>query len=97
MPKIQSKRPGEDAQMFCHVSGEPFPQVNIFKNPAKNNFFILHIEFQVKWLKNDEELKIDDNSKKYQMVGNGTSLRIKKIDFADTGAYMCQATNIGSV
>lgn len=27
MPKIQSKKPGEDAHMFCHVSGEPFPQV----------------------------------------------------------------------
>ncbi|XP_066246527.1 follistatin-related protein 5-like [Euwallacea similis] len=77
MPKIQSKRPGEDAQMFCHVSGEPFPQVQ--------------------WLKNDEELKIEDSSKKYQIIGNGTSLKIKKIDFADTGAYMCQATNIGGL
>ncbi|XP_048519754.1 follistatin-related protein 5 [Dendroctonus ponderosae] len=77
MPKIQSKKPGEDAQMFCHVSGEPFPQV--------------------KWLKNDEELKIDENSKKYQIIGNGTSLKIRKIDFADTGAYMCEATNVGGL
>ncbi|KAF7266636.1 hypothetical protein GWI33_020131 [Rhynchophorus ferrugineus] len=76
MPKIQSKRPGEDAQMFCHVAGEPFPQVQ--------------------WLKNDEQLKIDEN-KKYQIIGNGTSLKIKKIDFADTGAYMCQATNTGGL
>jgi len=76
MPKIQSKKPGEDAHMFCHVSGEPFPQV--------------------KWLKNDEELKFDDVSRKYQIIGNGTSLKIRRIDFADTGAYMCQATNIGT-
>ncbi|XP_030759224.1 follistatin-related protein 5-like, partial [Sitophilus oryzae] len=76
MPKIQSKRPGEDAQMFCHVSGEPFPQVQ--------------------WLKNDEQLKIDE-TKKFQIVGNGTSLKIRKIDFADTGAYMCQATNTGGL
>ena len=36
-----------------------------------------------------------DGPHKYQIVGNGTALRIKKIAFADTGAYMCQATNIG--
>ena len=29
------------------------------------------------------------------MVGNGTALKIRNIAFADTGAYMCQATNIG--
>lgn len=27
-PRIQSKRPGEDASMFCHVAGEPFPKVS---------------------------------------------------------------------
>lgn len=26
-PRIQSKRPGEDAIMYCHVIGEPFPKV----------------------------------------------------------------------
>ncbi|KAK9693617.1 Sugar efflux transporter for intercellular exchange [Popillia japonica] len=26
-PRIQSKRPGEDAVMYCHVAGEPFPKV----------------------------------------------------------------------
>ncbi|KAJ3662655.1 hypothetical protein Zmor_006993 [Zophobas morio] len=26
-PRIQSKRPGEDATMLCHVAGEPFPKV----------------------------------------------------------------------
>lgn len=28
-PRLQSKRPGEDATMFCHVAGEPFPKVSI--------------------------------------------------------------------
>ncbi|KAI4470268.1 follistatin-related [Holotrichia oblita] len=74
-PRIQSKRPGEDAVMYCHVAGEPFPKVE--------------------WLKNDEALRID-GAHKYQIVGNGTALKIRKITFADTGAYMCQATNIAS-
>lgn len=26
-PRIQSRRPGEEAAMFCHVIGEPFPKV----------------------------------------------------------------------
>ncbi|KAF5303953.1 hypothetical protein FQA39_LY01738 [Lamprigera yunnana] len=75
-PRIQSKRPAEDATMYCHVAGEPFPKVE--------------------WLKNDEPLRFD-NAHKYQIVGNGTALRIKSINFADTGAYMCQATNIGGL
>lgn len=28
-PRIQSKRPGEDATMYCHVAGEPFPKVSV--------------------------------------------------------------------
>ncbi|XP_060534738.1 follistatin-related protein 5-like [Cylas formicarius] len=76
MPRIQSKRPGEEATMFCHVTGEPFPKVE--------------------WLKNDEPLK-PDNPRKYQIVGNGTALQVRDIDFADTGAYMCQATSIGGL
>ncbi|XP_017770314.1 PREDICTED: follistatin-related protein 5-like, partial [Nicrophorus vespilloides] len=75
-PRIQSKRPGEDVVMYCHVAGEPFPKVE--------------------WLKNDEPLHLD-SPKKYQIVGNGTALRIRKIGFADTGAYMCQATNTGGL
>lgn len=50
--------------------------------------------FQVEWLKNDEPLRFE-NAHKYQIVGNGTALKIKSITFADTGAYMCQATNVG--
>ena len=28
-PRIQSRRPGKDASMFCHVIGEPFPKVRV--------------------------------------------------------------------
>lgn len=31
-PRIQSRRPGEEAAMFCHVIGEPFPKVCIDLN-----------------------------------------------------------------
>ncbi|XP_046405288.1 follistatin-related protein 5-like isoform X4 [Ischnura elegans] len=75
-PKIQSRRPGEEAAMFCHVVGEPFPKVE--------------------WLKNDEPLKIDMPNK-YEIIGNGTELQIHNIAYADTGAYMCQATNVGGM
>lgn len=49
---------------------------------------------QVEWLKNDEPLH-SDNPRKYQIIGNGTALKVKNIAFADTGAYMCQATSVG--
>ncbi|KAG8276434.1 Follistatin- protein 5 [Homalodisca vitripennis] len=75
-PRIQSRRPGEEAAMFCHVIGEPFPKVE--------------------WLKNDEPLKLDFPHK-YSIIGNGTELRLHNIGYADTGAYMCQATNVGGV
>lgn len=75
-PRIQSKRPREDAVMYCHVVGEPFPKVE--------------------WLKNDERLHLEQPHK-YQIVGNGTALKIHNIAFADTGAYMCQATNVGGL
>ncbi|XP_073991305.1 follistatin-related protein 5-like isoform X2 [Rhodnius prolixus] len=76
-PRIQSRRPGEEASMFCHVIGEPFPKVE--------------------WLKNDEPLKLLQGNNKYILIGNGTELRVHNIAYADTGAYMCQATNIGGV
>lgn len=75
-PRIQSRRPGEKTSMFCHVIGEPFPEVV--------------------WLKNEERLKLD-MMQKYRVVGNGTELSINNIDYADTGAYMCQASNTGGV
>ncbi|XP_050437468.1 follistatin-related protein 5-like [Adelges cooleyi] len=76
MPKIQSRKPGERTSMFCHVIGEPFPEVV--------------------WLKNEERLKLD-LVQKYKEIGNGTELSIENIDYADTGAYMCQASNTGGV
>ncbi|CAD7093985.1 unnamed protein product [Hermetia illucens] len=75
MPRIQSKRPGESAEMYCHVIGDPFPKVE--------------------WLKNDERIELVGKANKYQVIGNGTALKIRNIAYSDTGAYMCQATNIG--
>lgn len=37
-PRIQSRRPGEEAAMFCHVIGEPFPKVCIDLNYACSIF-----------------------------------------------------------
>ncbi|XP_015590184.1 follistatin-related protein 5 isoform X2 [Cephus cinctus] len=77
-PRLQSKRPGEEATMWCHVVGEPLPRVE--------------------WLKNDEPLREQtDVGNKYEVVGNGTRLIVKGIGYADTGAYMCQATSVGGI
>ncbi|XP_049811271.1 follistatin-related protein 5-like isoform X1 [Schistocerca nitens] len=78
-PRIQSRRPGEDASMFCHVVGEPFPKVE--------------------WLKNDEPLPGEGapGRDRYEVVGNGTELTLKRLAYADTGAYMCQASNVGGL
>lgn len=51
---------------------------------------------KVDWLKNDEPLRVDIPHK-YQVVGNGTQLRVRNIGYADTGAYMCQATSVGGM
>nr|XP_034186880.1 follistatin-related protein 5-like isoform X2 [Osmia lignaria] len=51
---------------------------------------------RVEWLKNDEPLNHDQPGK-YDLIGNGTKLMIKNVDYADTGAYMCQASSIGGV
>ncbi|XP_066987827.1 follistatin-related protein 5-like isoform X2 [Macrobrachium rosenbergii] len=51
---------------------------------------------KVEWLKNDEPLRVDIPHK-YQVVGNGTQLRVRNIGYADTGAYMCQATSVGGM
>ncbi|XP_058798656.1 follistatin-related protein 5-like isoform X1 [Phymastichus coffea] len=74
-PRLQSKRPGEETTMRCHVVGEPLPRVE--------------------WLKNDEALR--EAAEKYEVVGNGTRLAVRGINYADTGAYMCQATSVGGV
>lgn len=46
-------------------------------------------------MKNDETLKLEAD--KYDLIGNGSELRIHKISYADTGAYMCQARNKGGL
>ncbi|XP_018495062.1 follistatin-related protein 5 [Galendromus occidentalis] len=71
IPRIQSRAPGELAEMECHVTGVPVPKV--------------------KWLKNDEDLKM--LADKYTIVGNGTALMVSKITYSDTGAYMCVASS----
>lgn len=64
IPRLQSRRPGESSEMFCHVTGEPFPTVT--------------------WLKNDEPLHVDQPHK-YEIIGNGTALKVHNISFSDTG------------
>ncbi|KAL7644797.1 UNVERIFIED_CONTAM: hypothetical protein RMT77_004610 [Armadillidium vulgare] len=51
---------------------------------------------KVEWLKNDEPLRMDIPNK-YSVIGNGTQLHVRNIGYADTGAYMCQATSIGGI
>ncbi|EZA56439.1 hypothetical protein DMN91_009952 [Ooceraea biroi] len=51
---------------------------------------------RVRWLKNDKPLS-EDQPDKYEVIGNGTKLLIRKVDYADTGAYMCEATSAGGV
>lgn len=64
IPRLQSRRPGEGSEMFCHVTGEPFPAVT--------------------WLKNDEPLHLEQPHK-YEIIGNGTALKVHNISFSDTG------------
>jgi len=56
----------------------------------------MNVLSQVEWLKNDEPLRLD-MPHKYKVIGNGTELQLHKIAYADTGAYMCQASNVGGV
>jgi len=56
----------------------------------------MNVLSQVEWLKNDEPLRLD-TPHKYKVIGNGTELQLHKIAYADTGAYMCQASNVGGV
>lgn len=62
----------------------------------EHNVFLIAVGDQVDWLKNDEPLRVDIPHK-YQVVGNGTQLRVRNIGYADTGAYMCQATSVGGM
>jgi len=56
----------------------------------------MNVLSQVEWLKNDEPLRLD-MAHKYKIIGNGTELQLHKIAYADTGAYMCQASNVGGM
>ena len=56
----------------------------------------MNVVLQVEWLKNDEPLRLD-MPHKYKIIGNGTELQLHKIAYADTGAYMCQASNVGGM
>lgn len=51
---------------------------------------------RVRWLKNDKPLS-EDRPDKYEVIGNGTKLLVRKVDYADTGAYMCEATGAGGL
>ncbi|XP_012225565.2 follistatin-related protein 5-like [Linepithema humile] len=51
---------------------------------------------RVRWLKNDKPLS-ENQPDKYEVIGNGTKLLIRKVDYADTGAYMCEATSAGGL
>lgn len=50
---------------------------------------------EIVWLKNNAQLDSADG--RVEMVGNGTALRIHNVTYTDTGAYECQASNIGGV
>jgi len=69
-PRMQSKRPGESAELTCFSLGEFAPSLS--------------------WLKNETPLNTSDV--KYTIFGNGTSLRINHLTFADTGAYTCTSS-----
>lgn len=47
----------------------------------------------VRWLKND--VTLDGSNTRFEVVGNGSRLRIHNLTYSDTGAYMCQATSSG--
>jgi follistatin-related protein 5 len=51
---------------------------------------------KVEWLKNDEPISATKGNK-YEIIGKGRLLRIKNLVYADTGAYMCRAGNVGGL
>lgn len=98
---MQTRQPGEDAVVFCHVTGEPFPQVQYSRSlhahlhalpitAEKVTPGVLAPSLQVQWMKGEEPLRATD-PRKYVTIGNGTELRVRHVDFTDTGVYFCQA------
>ncbi|CAG0897541.1 unnamed protein product [Darwinula stevensoni] len=51
---------------------------------------------QVEWLKNDDPVHVSPEAT-FQVVGEGRELILEGVDYADTGAYMCQARNVGGL
>lgn len=97
MPRLQSVRPGETAEMWCHVTGEPFPSVIWLKNDEPLNFDkVKPTESSNITAKALDIAKIMDNISiiqpgqqdqiKYEVRGNGSSLKIRNIDYSDTGS-----------
>lgn len=105
MPRLQSVRPGDTAEMFCHVTGEPFPDVIWLKNDEPLNFNrlkstqtenitakaadISRIMDNISSISSSHE--IDFN--KYEVRGNGSSLKIFNIDYSDTGKIVINIAN----
>lgn len=50
----------------------------------------------MEWLKNDEPLR-SNAGERIESIGSYSGLKIHSINFADTGAYMCQASSIGGL
>ncbi len=65
------------------------------KIPVLTVFFVDCVH-QVEWLKNDEPLR-SNAGERIESIGSYSGLKIHSINFADTGAYMCQASSIGGL
>lgn len=96
MPRLQSVRPGEAVEMFCHVCGEPFPNVVWLKNDEPLHFAkAIPSDSTNITAKALDIARIMDNisiiqasqpeNEKYEIKGNGSSLKIRNIEYSDTG------------
>lgn len=69
------------------------------KRPGENVEIICHSVGEyipaLKWHKNDKSLDLLSDESKYSLTGNGTILKIKRLSFADTGAYTCSGGSYG--
>lgn len=99
IPRLQSRAPGELAEMECHVTGVPAPSVQWLKNdePLK---MATPLSSDTKTVSPfmiaagvAGSTNVADMGGKYTVVGNGTALMVAKIGYSDTGAYMCVATS----
>ncbi|CAG0923910.1 unnamed protein product [Notodromas monacha] len=96
-PAIQALAPGQDASVECWVSSQSSAKVTWLKNDEPlqlSKTLKYQSSAKVTWLKNDEPLQLS-KTLKYQIDGDGRLLTVKSLAYADTGAYMCEATNNG--